>query len=59
MLRNGAHRNDVMIGAQSDVQLIADLELLRALGALAIHFDLAGLDGGYSERPGFKKARCP
>ena len=59
MFRDGADGHDVMIGTQPDVQLVANLKLLRALGALPVYFDFAGLDGGRGKRPRFEETRCP
>ena len=59
MFGDGADSYDVMIRAEPNVQLVTDLELFRAFGAVPVHLDLPRFDGGYRERPRFEKPRGP
>jgi hypothetical protein len=48
-----------MVWPETDAQGVADLQLLGALGALAVDLDLPGLDCSRCNRAGFKEPRCP
>jgi len=49
----------MMVGTETNTQLIADLQLLGAFPTLAVHFHFTGLDRLRSEGARFEKARGP
>jgi len=59
MLRDRTHGDHMMIGTKPDMQLVSDLQLLGALGALTIYFDLTRFDRGSGECARFEEARRP
>ena len=59
ILREPADHDEVVVGPDPDSERITDLELLGALGPLAIDLDFSGLDCGRGDCPRLEKTRGP
>ncbi len=59
ILRESAHRYDVIVRSDADSQRIANLQLFGSLGPLAIDFDLSRFDCRRGERSRLQESGCP